>query len=67
MSLSPAQTIIAQVRRESRADAELSTRIADYLAAEIGEDPSHWHRVRADEIIAMVRESDHERNTSEAA
>lgn len=58
MSLSPAQSVIAQVRSESRAHHALTARIADYLAAENREDACRVHVLQAEEIIAMVRESD---------
>ena len=60
MSFSPAQAVIAQVRSESRAHHALTARIADYLAAENREDVCRVHLNQAEEIIAMVRESDRE-------
>lgn len=51
-------TIRADVQRQSRADAALTTSIADYLAVENREDVCRAHVIQAEEIIAMVRESD---------
>lgn len=53
----------AAQQRAARADAELTTQIADYLAAENREEVCRVHVLQAEEIIAMVRESDRELST----
>lgn len=54
------ETITADTQRWSHANGELTTRIADYLAAENREDVGRVHVLQAEEIVAMVRESDRE-------
>lgn len=51
-------TIRTEIARQSRVDAALTTSIADYLAVENREDVCRAHVIQAEEIIAMVRESD---------
>lgn len=51
-------SIAADVQRQSRADRELTTQIAEYLAVEARDDMSRLYVNQAEEILAMVREAD---------